>query len=45
VSNSNTLAQEKLKEYMMKLKIARSIDSQEGTQLAIEDTSWIDDRE
>lgn len=45
LSNSTDLAGAKYNEYLNKLKLARSVDAQEGTFEKDEETSWIDDRE
>jgi len=44
VTGNANMYELKMKEYMTKLKYARSIDGQEGTVQKTEDTPWIDDR-
>jgi hypothetical protein len=45
LANSTALAGEKYQEYLDKLRLAKSTDSQEGTAEAEEDNSWLDERQ
>ena len=45
LTNDQNLAVKKYEEYERKIKMAKSIDGQEGSVETIEDSSWIDDRE
>lgn len=44
ITNSEVLAQNKYKEYLEKLKLAKTMDAQEGSVEPIDDSSWDDDR-
>jgi len=44
LTNSRTLADDKRKEYELKLQQAKVADAQEGTTEKLENCSWIDDR-
>jgi hypothetical protein len=44
ISNSTALQAEKYKEYLAKLRLAKSISGQEGVVEMVEDTSWLDER-
>ena len=44
LANSKTLGEAKYKEYLLKLKKAKSVDGQEGTLDQPDDDSWLDDR-
>jgi hypothetical protein len=44
ISNNTTLQKEKYAEYIEKLKLAKSLNAQEGVVETIEDTSWLDER-
>lgn len=44
IVNNQQLARDKFEEYKEKLKLAKSIEGQEGTTEKEEDTSWLDER-